>query len=313
MSLSNSNTRPTRPVLKNTYGKKLPPQLNETEGKPNEIASVSSLGGVDDDFFGDLDMSKSMFGSKTSDTNSTPQQSKSLSDREEEIDATYEAPLTPRSKLKAQLEMFEKQSTSERASLPSKSFARAVASNPFDLSSDDDDNDEEDDAFMSRFRTQFLSNKQDDKAVDTRVLMGSPKTSTIISEKPKTPILETSLPNLLDDLGNLSDSSDDDEYLFVSNAPQAPPKETDNSITDAQGLPDSNEPTLADELSVSSPLKTSTRTKKVSICSSLIECILTRITAECEGIRANGARDSTDEERYVLSHFKDSNQRLILF
>lgn len=242
MSLPES--RIARPVIKNTYSKRshIESHDSDKENKCDSINEKSStfLHGLfdtfndsdNDDFFGDLDMSKSLFGRQhqhDSTKETSPQliskdvllaETLAISDGEDNISIS-DPPLTPRSKLEAQLKAFDQESPTQL------SKASKIRNNPFMLIDDDDEDDadkkESDEAFMNRFRSQFLSSKKSEGQAtlesSTKVSRVEPKLSSL-SPSPvfeKSPVSnepESHKPTIA--MRSLSPGLAYDDSLFVS-------------------------------------------------------------------------------------------------
>lgn len=165
--MSSPISKPRRPVM-NTYGRKV-----QTDAQPGDTQVASSAGmGTqmqDDDFYDDLELSKSLLAPKRRDVPTGLSRlqldltqvigTEEPEEEEEDDDFDIPAPLTPRSKLKAQLSRFDSGlSSPTRPSQP-------VRAQPFEFIDEESEQESEgekesDEAFLSRFRSKFLPSEK---------------------------------------------------------------------------------------------------------------------------------------------------------
>lgn len=231
-----------RPLIKNTYGKKIhtEQQVNDTQA-----ASVDSPGAYDDDYLDDLDLSKSLLAPKRREIfTDSPQMlldpTQVIAEDDEDDHLDDEPPLTPRSKLKAQLSQFDNETPS-----PTKKAIVPTSKNPFQLIDEESDEELENDgeseeAFLNRFRNKFLSQKKSDEPdatlADTSSLYSpitapthpiervdtNEKTTESSKDEEPNPSLEKTINHFEADMDDISDDSDD-EVLFANTTSQVKP------------------------------------------------------------------------------------------
>lgn len=306
-----TESRPSRPVLKNTYGRKpsTDPSLETSEEVPTTASALPSrlpIIGDDeeedgDDFYSDLAMSRSLLAPKSYLNASAPQNSDatqliSYPDEMMDIDEdktqeNLETPLTPRSKLKAMLASLEREQ--DRSSMEPK--AKSISTNPFTLIGDDEDEEEENDEdFMSRFRNQFLSKQapasesassessapvtEIQKEVPARVTTPTRLSPEVQEPSPvihkPLPVLQRDLDEISDEDEHITDLSDNEDYLFVNtSAPRSQaPKVVD--AEDDNGMEVETEGQSVMELEPELPVSSTpaAKPKKVSLLSLYLGC-----------------------------------------
>lgn len=310
-----TDSHPSRPVLKNTYGRKLhtDPSLETSEDAPTPRPALSSrISIIDDDednFYSDLAMSRSLLAPKPKPNASAlqnldatqlisyPDENKTMN--EDNMEEELEAPLTPRSKLRAQLASLE--SAQSRHSMEPKT-TKASSTNLFTLIGDDEDEEEEnDEAFMSRFRTQFLSKQASapepasesvastveiQNQVPARVTTPtrlSPENHKLepspIIRKPL-PVLQRDLDEISDEDEHITDLSDNEDYLFMATSG---PRTQAPKILDAEnesGMEVNVESQSVMELEPELPVSSTpaAKPKKVSLLCIVVSCYTIHLT-----------------------------------
>lgn len=213
-SVQTPESRPSRPI-KNTYGKKAQVASHDID-KENQIEnnntafSFSTLADGDD-FFGDLDASKSMFEQRNKHDSSKETQSHENLVETQLISAENPC-LDSMSKLETHLKVFDQQFTQKQPS-----------SIGFDLIGEDseDDKEETDEAFMNRFRSQLLTKLKGDIEPSSSASPVNKTSSPVTTTQPIRP--------------TLADLSDDERDLFLS-PPSSPVVEAAEEETSVEPI-----------------------------------------------------------------------------